>query len=355
MSRPTVRPAAHRAIAALALLLLGGTTAPVGPAAPPLRTRWILMYGGDRRPIHYSVDDCLRLVAGVDSAGRPTRWLSTGAILLARFPKGGRTFTSWTPAGAVPAIGQDWQDYLDSMVTPNGPLARLDSAVQETEAALGPLSGGYDVAIMTPYPDPRGDSLRFQGNLYDFHTPDGRAGAVRAFVTELARRFPSGGYGRLRLRGIYWLYENAPPRDTLTLQAASRAVHDAGLRFFWIPSYHAEGVPGWRRWGFDEAWFQPNYFFHPEVGAARMDTAYATARAAGMGLEIEMDKRLMGDTLFRPRLEPYLQMVLQHSEVQAGSLAIYEGAGALIALSRSTAPEDRRSYQRFLQVIAAGN
>ena len=355
MSRPLVRSAAHRTIAALALLLLGGTTAPVGPVAPPLRTRWILMYGGDRRRLHYAVDDCLRLVAGVDSAGHPTRWLSTGAILLARFPKGGRTFTSWTPAGAVPAIGQDWQDYLDSMVTPNGPLARLDSAVRLTEAALGPLSGGYDVAIMTPYPDPRGDSLRFQDSLYDFHTPEGRAGAVRAFVTELARRFPSGGYRRIRLEGIYWLFEKAPPQDVLTIQAASRAVHAVGLRFVWIPFFNADGATSWHQLGFDEAWLQPNYFFHPEVGPRRLDSAYSIARAAGMGLEIELDKRLMSDTLFRPRLEPYLQLVEDHPELHQGSLAIYEGSGALIALSRSTTPEDRRSYQRFLQVIAAGN
>ncbi|MGE0352269.1 MAG: DUF4855 domain-containing protein [Gemmatimonadales bacterium] len=308
------------------------------------------MYGADRRPISYSVDDCLRLVAGVDSAGRPTRWLSTGAIFLALYGKSRRAFTSWMP-NALPATGADWEAYLDSMVARDGPLGRLDSAVQQAEAVLGRRPGGYEVAIMAPYPDPGSDTLRFSGTLYDFHTGAGRAGAVRAYLRELVHRFPSAGFQRLQLRGVYWLREGIAPEDTSTVRATADVVHAAGLRFLWIPYFRARGIAGWRRLGFDEIWYQPNYFFHPEIGPARMDSAWANARRFGAGLEIELDRRLLTDTLFRHRLDPYLQLLEDHPEARAGSIAIYEGAGALIDLSRSRRAEDRALYERFLWLV----
>jgi hypothetical protein len=70
-----------------------------------------------------------------------------------------------------------------------------------------------------------------------------------------------------------------------------------------------------------------------------------------MGLEIEFDARLGVDPRFGDRLGPYLAALALHPELRAGSIAIYEGGGALVTLSRSTRPYDRVRYERLVAAL----
>src|SRR5205807_5761629 len=103
--------------------------------------------------------------------------------------------------------------------------------------------------------------------------PDHRRGAVEAYVDIVAQRFTAARFQHLTFIGYYWLNEEIRPVDTLLVKQAADAVHRRRLRFFWIPYYRAPGGPSWRTFGFDYAWLQPNYFFHPEVPVVRLDTA----------------------------------------------------------------------------------
>ena len=109
-------------------------------ALSPAPARWVLVYAGAHRSEFpaYTIPQFTRLLAHVDTAGRPTYWQCTDAIFLNLYAPSGRVFTTWI--GGVPASGADWAEYTDSLVAPGGALSRLDSAVALASATLGPPS-----------------------------------------------------------------------------------------------------------------------------------------------------------------------------------------------------------------------
>jgi uncharacterized protein DUF4855 len=332
------------------LLLALQAAPPVAPSRAP--ARWVLVYAGaDRVGIGpYPISHFTRLLAHVDSAGQPAYWQCTGAIFLHLYAPSGRVFTTWI--GGVPANGADWTEYLDSLFVRGGALSRLDSAEALASATLGPPSDPVRVSIMIPYPEPKAGTLRFGGKHYDLRTADGRVGAATAYVAAVALRFGGAGHARLRLDGFYWLLETMPTSDAGVVRRVAREVHARGFRFLWIPYYDAEGWERWHELGFDEAWLQPNYFFNRDVAPSRVDSAAARAVQRGMGLEIEFDRRLLLATPgFGDRLGPYLEALRRYPQLLARSIAIYEGGGALRALSHSLLPADRLRYEQLGQAL----
>lgn len=332
-------------------MLLGALAASSG-AAQTAPARWVLVYtGGPQRPA-YSVDDLIHLLAVVDTMGRPTGWLCDGAILLEFHAVSGRYFMPWVNGTA--AGGEDWSAYLDSLFQRGGPLARLDTAAAAIGPALGTAGHRVGVVIMVPYPFVARDSLRFEGRAYPQNSDGGRAAAAGAYVRSVTRRFRGLGLSHVDLAGFYWLNEGITASDTGLVPKVAADIHSQGSRFYWIPSYGAAGAERWRAWGFDDAWLQPNYFFHPEVPATRLDSAVTRARAAGMGLELELDRRLFdGGWQFADRLLPYLSAFEAAPDLRRHSIMIYEGAGALMQLARSKDAWHRAMYGRLVGVLAS--
>ena len=339
-------------LAVLSPSIAGGSgSAPV--PKPPVR--WILVYAASVKGgigVRYSSDDFVRLLAAVDTTGKPVRWLCTGAILLHPWAPSGRAFASWI--GGSAADGRDWKEYVDSLAEPGGVLARLDSTVARLSMALGPLRDTFPVVVMVPYPTPR-DSIRFEGHLYQLDTDSGRIAGVEAFVNYTKQRFHDARFRNLRLDGFYWLSESVKDIDTATVSGVAKRVHAAGVRFLWVPYYFANNQRNWKQLGFDEAWLQPNYFFHPEVPAARMDSAADKAVSLGLGLEIEFNSRMFADTLFRDRLTPYLSALETRHALGKRSIAIFDGEGALIQLSKATDARSRALYNRLIKVLSAAD
>jgi hypothetical protein len=71
-----------------------------------------------------------------------------------------------------------------------------------------------------------------------------------------------------------------------------------------------------------------------------------------MGLEIEFDGRLLADTLFADRVDPYLAALVRYPELSRRPIAIYEGGGALLALSRSNRAADAELYRRLVEALS---
>lgn len=260
----------------------------------------------------------------------------------------------YMPVGnGAPSTGHDWSVYLDSIFASGGPIARLASAAAVVAGRVGPADGRVEVAIMVPYPDPRADTLRFGGSMFSMHSDSGRAAASASFIREVIQRFRASRPKRATLTAFYWLYEGITAVDTALVPRVAKEVHAKGLRFLWIPSWGAGGAERWKSFGFDEAWLQPNYFFHPDVPSTRLDSALARARAAGMGLELEFDPRLFGSWQFADRLEPYLSALEGAPDLRTQPIAIYEGAGALIRLSRSRDAWHRALYERLVTILRA--
>jgi uncharacterized protein DUF4855 len=315
-------------------------------AAQTSPQRWVLVYaGGAKRPA-YTVDDLVHLLAVVDTGGRPTGWLCDGVLFLEFRAVSGRFYM---PSGTTPpSSGADWTTYLDSVFAGAGPMARLDSAAGIVARASGTAGRRASVALMIPYPDGRSDTLRFTGRTYGMKTDSERAEAASAYAREASRRFAALHAQHLSLTAFYWLNEAIADPDTGVVSRIGAEVHKAGAAFLWIPFYTAAGAARWRSLGFDAAWLQPNYFFHPEVPATRLDTAVTRARAAGMGLEVEFDARMFSNWLFADRLEPYLAALEGAPDLRSKPIAIYEGAGALIQLSKSRDSWHRALYERLV-------
>lgn len=325
-------------------LLAGLMFSHAAAQAPP--ERWVLVYsGGTHRPA-YAVDDLLHLLAVVDTSDRPTAPLCNSVIMTEFQAVSGRFYMPWT--NGTPATGADWSLYIDSVFSTTGPLARLDSA-----AALAPHAPDrrLPVAIMVPYPNPKADTLRFAGREFNMASDSGRVESVAAYLHEVVRRFQGAALPHLSISAFYWLNEGVVDSDTNVVAKVAQVVHRLGIRFLWIPSWGAANAVRWRTLGFDEAWQQPNYFFHPDVSTTRLDSAVARARSAGMGLELEFDRRLFSDPKFADRLEPYLSTFEKTPDLRRKSIAIYEGAGGLIQLSRSRDIVHRALYRRLAAVL----
>jgi len=311
----------------------------------------LLVYAGSRKD-HippYSVSQFERLVTHVDSARQPQYWVFTGAIFLHLYAPSGRVFTTWI--GGDPATGADWTEYLDSLFVPGAALSRLDSAVAIASAALGPPAVPFRVSIMVPYPDPSVAGVEFDGQIYDFGNAAGRGDAAAAYIHDVVRRFQAAGYLHLRLDGFYWLLEQAPESDVDVITRVAGDVHGEGLRFLWIPYYTAQRWNAWRDLGFDAAWLQPNYFFDPALPQTRLDSAAARAEQDGMGLEVEFDGRLWGDSMYCDRLQPYLATLANQPQLLAREIAVYDGGNGLLHLSFGRQLTDRALYQALGDVL----
>ncbi len=318
------------------------------PAPPP---RWLLVYSGGRaaqRP-EYSVTQFLRTITHVDTLGRPQYRVFTGVILLELSAPSGRMLAAWLDG--VPANGQDWSAYLDSLFRAGGVLNRLDSAVALARETLGAPPAPFGIAIMIPYPKPSSGRLEFAGRVYRLRNMSGRAAAVQAYARDVERRFGIAQFANLRLDGLYWFREDAPPGDAELIRRTAVAVHAAGLRLLWIPYYLAENWDHWRELGFDAAWLQPNYFFDPAIPVSRIDSAAAYAERSGMGLEVEFDGRVSSNPVFADRLDPYLGALGRYPGLRARGVAVYEGGGGLVHLAWSRVARDRALYDTLDEAL----
>lgn len=323
---------------------------PVAVEAQNLGPRWLLAYPGGPDTTKYTVSDWVRSLAVVDTAGSPVAWLFHGIILLSIRAPSGRALASWM---AHPrANGSDWEAYLQALFGPDGAMHRVVAARDSITRVLGPPPKPLALSVMIPYPDPRSDSLRLGDRWYSTRRVDGVAALAAAYIRMAASAYRGGKFPGLSLESFYWLNESVRGQDAAVVRAVARVVHHAGYQFYWIPYFHAPGWNRWRAMGFDLAWVQPNYFFHPDVPAVRLDTAAVEARSQGMGLEIEFNSRLF--TQPRPffgRLDPYLKKIEHDRAARRGSIAVYDGAGALAKLSAETARRYRALYCRLVTVL----
>lgn len=321
-------------------------------AAQTLPPRWILVYaGGVGRP-SYSVHDFVHMMTALDTSGTPAKWLMTGAMFLDIRAASGRGFATW--AIKPRANGADWEAYVDSLLGANGVITRLDSAVGLAEASIGALGHPYPVVVMIPYPDPAEDSMIFQGVTYQPSRGGDRLSLVHAYVDDVRSEFSKRRYRHVTLQAFYWLNEAIPTAaDRVFLPSLSAVIHKEGFQFYWIPYYRSPGSDRWRSLGFDQAWYQPNYFFHLDVGMLRVDSAMRTADSLGLGIELEFDGRLLTSPAFASRLTPYIATLRLHPDLLSRPIALYDGGGGLLELAVTKDPRIRSIYDSLVAVLTS--
>lgn len=295
--------------------------------SPVLGQRWILVYAGHGR--HYGAEQFQHMLYP-EGVKQP---IFDGIVTLDISSPQGHSFTSW--AKGPPSTGDYWA-YLDSLFSPASPLSVADSIVRAHSDTLL-------LAVMVPYP---------LGKTGRSPPSDSRIGFLGDYLTRADSLFAARGYRALRLWGYYWLPEAVSGGDTVIVQRFTTLAHWQGLKALWMPTFVGGSELDWRRLGFDAAFLQPNYFFYPAVSATRLDSAVNRALSVEMGFGIEFDKRLLSDTVFRKRLEPYLVALEQGPGSTIRKIAVYDGAGALAQIAVSQDPYLSALYRRLVARLA---
>ena len=324
------------------------------------RSRIILIYGSGGMPA-WSADRLRYYVAHVTPEGKADGWFFDTVLFLALAADSQRGFDPGYGNG--PSQAEDWRWYLDQRLFGGNPAAaaarpersrgeqrrslgeaaELEQAVRIAGKELGEPGQVVRVIIGIPYPDPRaGEFGELDGRKLDFSLPEDRAAAVKWYMRETARRWSASSFDHLRLAGFYWIREEVSEQDRPLLKLVASLAGDQLVPLYWIPYYNSPGRDQWRQLGFDIAIQQPNYYFY-DVPQERLRDAAQLAWGGRMGVELELDRRVLQSEERRQRYQSYLEAGVQYGFQQASTLAWYDDT-ALLECARSQDPAVRRVY-----------
>lgn len=280
-------------------------------------------------------------------------WLYDGFLFL-EFDKGNGTEYQVPVKGRKPSARADWEDYLNKLFAAGKQLDALEECIERNKKTLGDPGFVHKVVLMMPTPcNP--DWGKINNRKIDGTKLSGQQKACQWYLDEVTRRFREKGYKNLQLTGIYWVTESMQATGKLTSKIGPK-VRKKGLQFVWIPWFKADGFDRWKKYGFDIAYLQPNYFFHPgKVAKSRLPEAAAMARENGMAVEFEADERLLGDDSisFRPRMTDYINAFTEAGVWDSSAIAHYTGGKLILEASKSASADVHRLMDTYARHIIA--
>lgn len=311
----------------------------------------VLIYqGGFQRP-QWTVNRFASYVTYRDANGGNEQWLYDGFLIIEFQDGRGHTYEQYS--NLKHARKEQWITLLQRNFAPNDGVPNLEKTVEAAVARIGEPVRRRQVFLTLPVPEPGqtnwGD---LDGHPLDFSKREDRLAACEWYMDTALKMWQDLAPKELDLAGFYWVAEQYPGTNGF-IQELSQQVHARGKEFFWIPSFHINRPIGeWKSFGFDEAYLQPNYFFHPELPSTRLQEACDFARNHGMGMEIEFDPRMITQPdVFEPRFHSYLDAFTQNGVRDGSAMAWYEGGGALYRLAVSDNPNMRSDYDEVGQFV----
>lgn len=306
---------------------------PVEHAQDSLRPERIMLVYNSGTAANLTVDGLLPYVAHRTFAHAIDDWFFDSFLLIALTAPSGRGFCPGYGEGRSQLT--DWIDHLDDrLFGGTSDLANLNRAVDLASKVLHDEKHQVRVIIGIPYPDP--ESRRFgtlAGRELDLSRDGDRERAVAWYIAEISRRWRLAGFPHLRLNGVYWTHEEVREQDRMLVSRAASSAHAYGLRLYWIPWFGAQGAAQWRQLGFDVAVQQPNHYFQ-DSGPERLREAAAFALSHDMGIEFELDRRVLESEPHRERYMRYLDAGFEHGLRDDSVVAWYDD-GALLACAES--------------------
>jgi hypothetical protein len=324
---------------------------PLWQNAPPNTTDMVLIYQGGTQRSAWAPGEFAPYVSAVDSRDHKEKWLFDGFLFIEYV--NGRKHAFEEGINLPPADQQDWQDLRARNFEPGRGLAALEQTCAETEKRIGRPLRSRQVVLTLPEPIEGATNWGvLDGRKLDFSVPADRVAACEWHIDHALKQWQALAPRHLTLAGFYFVPERTLGSTPRFLPLIAQKIHARGKQFFWIPYWWARGAAEWKQHGFDVAWQQPNHFFHPELPDSRLQEACDFARQHGMGMEMELDERLISKPqTFAPRLEAYLKAFEANGVKSSSSIAYYEGGGTLLHLSKSEQPEVRHYYDRLAEWV----
>ncbi|MGG4343467.1 DUF4855 domain-containing protein [Paenibacillus lautus] len=296
-------------------------------------------------------------ISYVNKDGEPVDWLFDGILYLGLASPAGRDF------GVGQTNLEDWSWYLDKTFAAAGDMQQLNEATVEVGSKLNQPDHKMKVVLMIPNPgeyvndfgdvDGDGVSESFRDSVVGKEkAQENRIKVMQWWLDQVHQRWQEANYSNLELVGMYWLEEQISTSDTGPdlIKAVSGKVHDMDLKFFWIPHSLAYKAFMWKDVGFDNAAFQPNYFFEA-LDYDRLEDAANLAKQYGMSNEVEFDDRMLTDGVFRERFIDYLNSGVETGLMQNGYRAYYQGNNAVYNAAVNQDPSNRVLYDWLYQYV----
>lgn len=290
--------------------------------------------------------------------------------------------TGYWNADGWNAYNSDWGALVPTTLS-CGALDNLEACIAATAARIGaPPSKRY---VIIGLPEPiyyknyyrgcRGEDMgenftsttywgEILGDQLDFSDPDQRVRAVTWYMDQIRQRFFEKNYQYIELLGFYILeeslsttngsYRNELKKHQITIPQIAEHAHACNEGLYWIPYAGAESYNKWASLGFDQAWYQPNYYFNPDKSLASAITAIQTY---GMGMELELSHTVVADLMgdgadaYRTRLQAYLDQAQSSGIYGTKPLAVFSSTNAWSQLATSTDPRDQALFQTLCEFL----
>ncbi len=277
--------------------------------------------------------------------------LFDGFLFLEITDGNGRGFASGYQKNAARKV--EWENLLLNYFTENNAVHALNSRIEDLVKSKT-ISGKYEkrkVIISIPEPIPnQKDWGELENRQLDFSNRKDRIAACKWYIEYAEQLFREANFEYVELVGFYWLAEEATNSRDLAKYIAD-IIYKKDYDFYWIPYFNSDGYQEWKTLGFNQVYYQPNYFFNENVPYSQLEEACKRAKKHGMNMEVEFDEKALAKNGWGYRLYDYLDVFSQYEVFDSLNVAYYQGGDAFFQLSQSKDSSDIELYNKLTDII----
>lgn len=310
----------------------------------------VLIYdGGSHRNIRWDKDHFSPYIFSVKE--NEHQLLFDGFLFLEIKDGKGRGFASGYEKQAARKI--EWENLLQNYFTENNAIHALNARIEDL-VKNQTISGKFEkrkVILSVPEPIPnQKDWGELDTREMDFSNRKDRIAACKWYIEYAEQLFRKANFEYVELVGFYWLAEEATHSRDLARYIAD-FIYKKDYDFYWIPYFSSDGYQEWKTLGFNQVYYQPNYFFNEKTPYSQLEEACKRAKIHGMNMEIEFDEKALAKNGWGYRLHDYLDVFTQYGVFDSLEVAYYQGGDAFFQLSQSKESSDIALYNRLTDII----
>lgn len=314
-------------------------------------TDMVLIYdGGAHRKIKKD-NDYFAPYVSLEKEEKTHDWLFDGYLFLEITNGKGRGFASYYEKQGARKL--EWKELVDNYFREGNAIMALNERIEEVKHQVEEgVFKKRKVVLCLPEPIPnQKDWGEYNNKTLDFSRTEDRLTACKWYVDYAEEVFEKSGVENLDLVGFYWIAEEATNSRLLAGGVASY-IHRKGYNFYWIPYFFADGYSEWRALSFDQAYYQPNYFFKNTTPMTQLEEACIRAKKNKMSLEMEFDESALKKYGNGSRMKDYILIFEKHEIWETMDVAYYQGDNAFYKLFHSDVEEDNNLYMSLANIIA---
>ncbi len=246
----------------------------------------------------------------------------------------------------------EWEALLENYFSPGNAIQALNAQLEDTyKGNIGDFEK-RKVVLTLPEPIPNQKDWGELDNIsLNFSSKKDRLAACKWYVDYAEQLFKNADFKYVELVGFYWLAEEATNSRDLAKDVASY-IYSKKYDFYWIPYFNSDGYSEWKNLGFNQVYYQPNYFFNEKVPYSQLQTACDRAKSNRMNMEVEFDEKVLKNSKgWGYRLTDYLDVFEKNGVFDSLKVAYYQGGDAFYQLSQSKDSTDIRLYNRLTDIL----